>query len=116
MRPVAFLPHRRELNSSGLEGPLQWAPLAQLSQLQVLNLYNNSLSGSLGGPLPASLSFLSASMNLLNGTIPAGWTLPPALTELWLALNGLSGSIPGNLQVRQCACAQCLAPPRLWYH
>ena len=100
---ATLLPFRhrccRELNNSGLEGPLQWAPLAQLSQLQVLNLYNNSLSGSLGGPLPASLSFLSASLNLLNGTIPAGWTLPPSLTELWLALNSLSGNIPSDLQV-----------------
>jgi hypothetical protein len=93
----------RELNSTGLEGPLEWGTLAQLSQLRVINLFNNSLSGTLGGPLPASLTFLSVSLNYLTGTIPNNWQLPDSLQELWLAYNQIEGSIPWKLSVSHLA-------------
>ena len=49
---------RSEINSTGLEGPVAWGELAKLASLEVLNAFNNSLNGNLGGPLPPALTFL----------------------------------------------------------
>lgn len=42
-------------------------------------MYNNSLTGPLGSPLPLALTFFSVSLNYLTGPIPAAWALPPNL-------------------------------------
>ena len=56
---------------------------------QVLNLYNNSLSGPLAGPLPPALTFFSVSLNYLEGPIPADWALP---AQLQARAEGLRGA------------------------
>ena len=89
----------RQLNSSGLAGPVSWVSLAQLPNLQVLNLFNNSLTGQLSNPLPPALTFLSLSKNQISGSIPEDLALPATLSELWVAYNELEGSIPSGLKV-----------------
>ena len=90
----------RSLNGTELAGPVAWLSLARLPNLQVLNLFNNSLSGKLG-PLPPSLVYFSGSMNDFSGGIPDSWAdLPPALREVWVAYCRLDGTIPSDFKVR----------------
>lgn len=49
----------------------------------MLNLFNNSLNGPLGNPLPPALTFFSVSLNKFSGGIPDNWGLPRTLQELW---------------------------------
>ncbi|EFJ24369.1 hypothetical protein SELMODRAFT_442594 [Selaginella moellendorffii] len=69
------------------------------SRLQVLNLRNNSLSGSIPQSISTirALKYLNLGQNDLTGSIPQGlWNLVQ-LRELDLGGNALSGSIPPEL-------------------
>lgn len=84
--------------------------LVPLQDLQVLNLANNSLQGSLPASLPSqlldasatgavSLGFLYLSNNSISGTIPALWGdsdqgWQQALQGLYLDQNELTGQLP----------------------
>ncbi|KAM0933082.1 putative protein kinase RLK-Pelle-LRR-III family [Dioscorea sansibarensis] len=82
------------LKSNHLSGPIP--DLSSLSALKLLFLSNNSLSG----PIPSSLSSLSRlyrldlSYNLLSGSIPLSLNHLPHLLTLRLNSNRLSGPIP----------------------
>eukprot|EP01033_Poteriospumella_lacustris_P001991 gene1991-1450_t len=69
------------------------ACLLALPQINTIHLAGNSLTGSLGDVLSASLQYLDASYNVLTGTIPdAIWT--HNFTVLSLSNNKLTGTIP----------------------
>ncbi|XP_039129134.1 receptor-like protein 6 [Dioscorea cayenensis subsp. rotundata] len=80
-----------------LAGPM---PLSiwNLSELIVLDLSNNYLSGDLP-PMPASskISILHLSYNNFNGSIPSTLSSARHLVSLDLAGNSLTGSIPMSL-------------------
>ena len=73
--------------------------LDNLSQLEYLYLYTNSLTG----PIPSSLgdlallSYLDLSVNCLTGPIPSSLGNLALLSELDLTVNSLTGPIPSSL-------------------
>lgn len=109
----------------GLFGPIPPGTLGRLTELRVLSLRSNLLTGSLpsdlanakalrsiylqhnlfSGPLPpflsqwGRLSRLDLSFNRLNGSIPFSLNNLTHLTGLLLQNNSLSGSIP-NLNIQ----------------
>ena len=89
------------LNSEGLQGTIP-AALADLSQLTVLRLHDNSLSGSIPARFTKSFTILDLSNNSLSGSIP-GRLGGGSLQFLDLSDNSLTGSLPaeavlGNVQ------------------
>ena len=64
-------------------------------ELTHINLYRNKLTGSIPSQLPDGLVRFSVWDNLLSGRIPT--TLPESLTYLDLSHNQISGGIPVNL-------------------
>lgn len=61
------------------------------ANLTVLDVSNNLLSGPLPQALPANLTVLNASGNALNGSLPKDW---PRLAELRLDDTALTGALP----------------------
>lgn len=104
----------------GFNGPIPHNTLSRLSQLQVLSLRSNAISGhfpsdffnltnlsllylqynNFSGPLPfdfsvwKNLTILNLSNNAFNGTIPNSISNLTQLAALNLANNSLSGEIP----------------------
>jgi Leucine-rich repeat (LRR) protein len=69
--------------------------LATLSELQTLNLFNNSLTGPLPpewGGLPA-LQSLNLGSNFITGALPASWATLPALQRLDLSFNNFGNTV-----------------------
>ena len=86
------------LSNNQLSGHIP-AGLGNLSELTVLNLYNNQLSGSIPVEL-ASLSNLTRlylGSNQLTGSIPVELASLSNLTHLYLGSNRLTGSVPMGL-------------------
>ena len=86
-----------ELPSNGLRGTIP-AEISKLTQLSVLNLAGNELSG----PIPPeiggmTLSQLNLRMNHLMGRIPVEIGQVTSLVELNLSRNDLNGKIPNEL-------------------
>ncbi|XP_019180344.1 PREDICTED: somatic embryogenesis receptor kinase 2-like [Ipomoea nil] len=104
---------RLDLESAGLSGPLI-PQLGDLSNLQYLEVYNNSISGAIPvefGKLNKLLS-LDLYMNKLSGPIPSSLGNLTSLRFLRLNNNKLSGIIPievlglisyGSLQIMNVA-------------
>jgi hypothetical protein len=68
-----------------------------LSTIDVLELRNNELSGTIPPELfTARLRGLNLSRNRLNGTIPSAISNSPRLQAVLLLGNNLSGTIPGD--------------------
>jgi len=61
------------------------------ANLTVLDVSNNLLSGPLPQALPANLIVLNASANALNGSLPGDW---PRLAELRLDDTAVTGGLP----------------------
>ncbi|KAF0705769.1 Aste57867_6926 [Aphanomyces stellatus] len=97
--PVAIV--QLVLPNQGLACRFDAINWTRLSNLQVLRLEANKLTGSLpewlGGM--ASLQVLNLNGNDLTGPLPEGLVDNSALQELSLAQNKLSGSLPNALKV-----------------
>jgi len=93
---LTFL-YKLDLSQNNLVGPLPL--LGRLQQLQILYLYNNSLSGIIPDALTncSNLTHIDLSLNLLVGSIPTKLGLLSNLGHLSLVSNQLNGSIPGEL-------------------
>jgi Leucine-rich repeat (LRR) protein/uncharacterized membrane protein len=88
-----------QLNNFTLAGSVP-SSIANMTQLQVLNLSDNHLTGSIPdtvGQLKHLLR-LNVGRNELNGTIPSSIGQLASLTELSLDFNYLTGSIPDALR------------------
>uniref|UniRef100_A0A0E0MGG1 non-specific serine/threonine protein kinase n=1 Tax=Oryza punctata TaxID=4537 RepID=A0A0E0MGG1_ORYPU len=101
-------PRKLELSDNHLSGKIP----QELSRLQRLSLYYNSLSGEIpggfgqsnqslvSGAIPSSLGKLTSLIhlalaeNMLSGSIPSSLGQLPGLSFLSLAFNNLSGAIP----------------------
>ncbi|RHN41141.1 putative protein kinase RLK-Pelle-LRR-XII-1 family [Medicago truncatula] len=74
--------------------------IGYLDKLEVLYLYNNSLSGSIPSKIfnLSSLTHLGVDQNSLSGTLPSntGYSLPN-LQYLYLNHNNFVGNIPNNI-------------------
>ena len=87
-----------EMSSNNLNGPLP-AELLNLTNLELLNLYDNFLSGSIPpefGNL-AQLKLLNLGFNLLSGPLPPELGNLGNLVELEISLQYLSGQMPPEL-------------------
>lgn len=97
---LANLSNLQSLNLRGnqLSGTIPTS-LTNLSDLQYLNLISNDLSGSIPSELGnlSNLQHLSLAGNDLSGSIPPELANLNNLQELFLANNQLSGSIPSEL-------------------
>ncbi|CAI7927294.1 unnamed protein product, partial [Closterium sp. NIES-54] len=95
-----FLPPSRfrKLNDNSLEGSLL-ASIGNLTQLTLLSLGRNELSGPIPPPLSnlQALKYLLLSDNELSETIPAELGSITTLEALDLSMNRLSGSLPPSL-------------------
>ncbi|PRP78016.1 hypothetical protein PROFUN_14054 [Planoprotostelium fungivorum] len=81
--------------------PLQGQSSSILSQLRILEISGNYLSGGaafdLINMLPSTLQVLSASSSAIQGDIPSDLSRFTNLVNLDLSVNNLTGSIPSNL-------------------
>ncbi|KAL3145780.1 hypothetical protein ABBQ38_015158 [Trebouxia sp. C0009 RCD-2024] len=64
------------------------------ANLTVLDLSYNLLTGSLPVALPSKLAVLNATHNNMNGTLPAAWHVP--LAEVRLGSNKFEGKLPAS--------------------
>ncbi|KAJ0457717.1 putative protein kinase RLK-Pelle-LRR-III family [Helianthus annuus] len=89
---------RLVLQSHGLTGIFADHTLSQLTNLRVLSLRNNSLTGSIPNLSPLiNLKTLFLDHNTFSGSFPVSLTSLHQLQSLNLARNNLSGSIPVQL-------------------
>lgn len=89
-----------DLSDNRLVGtiPTSW-DLQSATQLQLLSLSINNLTGALPAALPSGLITLQLAENALSGTLPPGAWLPPALVNCSLQDNALRGSIPADFRL-----------------
>ncbi|KAK9723751.1 hypothetical protein RND81_05G023100 [Saponaria officinalis] len=82
----------------GLEGPIPKNTLGKLSNLTILSLRSNVLSGNLPSDLLSlpSLRYVYLQRNNLSGHIPS--SLSPQLNSLDLSFNSFEGEIPSSLR------------------
>jgi Leucine-rich repeat (LRR) protein len=85
-----------DLSNNQLSGSIPSRIAASLTRLKYLLLHNNVLSGKIPGELEPlhSINEIHLSFNKLTGTIPDSVTKLSSLRALHLANNQLSGSIP----------------------
>ncbi|KAJ7296912.1 hypothetical protein O6H91_Y090900 [Diphasiastrum complanatum] len=88
-----------ELPNVGLRGNLGANTVSRLSNLHVINLMQNSLSGSIPPDLGlcTSLWQIFLNSNGFNGSIPDVWLGMHRLHRLYLSNNSLQGQIPVSL-------------------
>ncbi|KAK9806572.1 hypothetical protein WJX73_003484 [Symbiochloris irregularis] len=89
------------LSTNRLTGmlPSSWVHGKTFSELQVLALGNNEITGVLApDPDFESLRVLHLQGNSLTGTVPSTWASAglPNLAELFLSLNNMSGPLPSQ--------------------
>jgi len=80
-------------------GDLYGVSLNEEGRVDMINLYNNNLSGKIPVELAdlSELTVLALAANDLNGNIPNQITNLTKLTQLLLTANNLSGSIPDGI-------------------
>ncbi|XP_010503692.2 PREDICTED: probable inactive receptor kinase At5g67200 [Camelina sativa] len=86
------------LDGVGLRGRFSPETLTRLDQLRVLNLENNSISGSVPDLSPlTNLRSLTLSKNHFSGTLSGSILSLRRLAELDLSYNNFSGEIPSEI-------------------
>ncbi|KAJ7282150.1 hypothetical protein O6H91_Y358900 [Diphasiastrum complanatum] len=87
------------LTSSGLHGTIAPGTLGRLDALLYLNLFNNSLQGSVPPDLwqLPSISYLNLSCNALSGTLTIQYLNSSSLQVIDLSRNSFSGVISPSL-------------------
>ncbi|KNA14033.1 hypothetical protein SOVF_111240 [Spinacia oleracea] len=91
--------HSLRLPAAGLVGPIPENTIGRLSELRVLSIHNNRLTGNLPSDF-SNLTFLRAlyvGRNRFSGEFPASLTQLTRLTRLDLSSNSFSGPIPFSL-------------------
>uniref|UniRef100_A0A803MQ72 Protein kinase domain-containing protein n=1 Tax=Chenopodium quinoa TaxID=63459 RepID=A0A803MQ72_CHEQI len=91
--------HSLRLPAAGLVGPIPENTIGRLSELRVLSIHNNRLTGNLPSDF-SNLTFLRAlyvGRNQFSGEFPASLTQLNRLTRLDLSSNNFSGSIPFSI-------------------
>ncbi|XP_060671532.1 MDIS1-interacting receptor like kinase 2-like [Ziziphus jujuba] len=88
-----------DLESSDLRGTLQYFNFSSFPSLLTVNLYNNSLYGSIPGNITnlSTLTHLDLGNNYLSGNIPSQICLMTSLRFLSVAENHLDGSVPPEI-------------------
>lgn len=83
----------------GFHGPIPPNTLARLSELQILSLRSNGISGHFPSDFSnlKNLSFLYLQFNNFSGPLPSDFSVWKNLTIVNLSNNGFNGSIPYSL-------------------
>ena len=86
-----------ELYHNSLQGSLN--PVVKLKKLLTLDLSSNAFNGNIPGQVSnlSQLEVLNLSFNKLTGNIPASVCTIQSLLKLYLSNNLLSGSLPNNI-------------------
>eukprot|EP00250_Pteridium_aquilinum_P004159 c14389_g1_i1 orf=601-2556(+) len=87
------------LPGRGLFGPIPAGSIGQLTELRVMSLRSNRLSGGLPSDL-ANCSFMRSiylQNNKMSGPLPLNFLLWPNLVHVDLSSNNFSGSLPSSL-------------------
>lgn len=92
---VAYL-QDLDVSSNAISGTIPDNGLLNLTNLQLVYLYNNNFSGTLpvGWSAMSSLTDVRLFNNSFTGTLPTSWSVLSYLSTLWLSGNRLSGSLP----------------------
>ncbi|KAL2499375.1 Leucine-rich receptor-like protein kinase family protein [Abeliophyllum distichum] len=89
------------LQYNSLSGDLWPAFFPNLTNLQVLNLAHNYLSGMISGQVPVSLRVLDLSSNSFSGEISTNFSVTHQLQLINLSFNDFSGAIPATIGALQ---------------
>ncbi|GFP95179.1 probable LRR receptor-like serine/threonine-protein kinase at4g36180 [Phtheirospermum japonicum] len=89
------------LQYNSLAGEISPAFLSNLTNLQVLNLAHNLISGEISGEIPASMRVLDLSSNSFSGRIPSNFTAAHQLQLINLSFNRFSGEMPAAIGALQ---------------
>ncbi|KAE8056064.1 hypothetical protein FH972_012862 [Carpinus fangiana] len=83
----------------GFDGPIPPNTISRLSDLQVLSLRSNVITGNFPSDLAElkNLSFLYLQFNNFSGPLPSDFSVWKNLTIINLSNNGFNGSIPYSL-------------------
>ncbi|KAJ4748121.1 Leucine-rich repeat protein kinase family protein [Rhynchospora pubera] len=97
---LGLIEHLRhvELSGNSLNGTIP-TTFFNATELRILSLADNLISGGIPAPVPGQLTdlqVLNLSANGIAGTLPNGITLLPNLTFLSLSNNYLSGELPSG--------------------
>ncbi|XP_075673804.1 uncharacterized protein LOC142643140 isoform X2 [Castanea sativa] len=85
------------LHYNSLSGTLPPSIVSNLTNLQILSLSHNLLSGKLSNDMSFSLRFLDLSSNFFSGEIPTNFTVKSQLRLINFSYNSFSGQVPASL-------------------
>ncbi|KAL9172723.1 hypothetical protein ABFS82_03G066200 [Erythranthe guttata] len=89
------------LQYNSLAGEISPAFFSNLTNLQVLNLAHNLISGEIPGDISASMRILDLSSNAFSGEIPANFSDAHQFQLVNLSFNRFSGEIPATIGALQ---------------
>ncbi|KAL6493057.1 hypothetical protein OROGR_032816 [Orobanche gracilis] len=89
------------LQYNSLAGEISPAFFSNLTNLQVLNLAHNLISGEISADIPASMRILDLSSNSLSGRIPGKFSAAHQLQLINLSFNRFFGEIPATVGALQ---------------
>ncbi|KAI3464879.1 hypothetical protein Pfo_021542 [Paulownia fortunei] len=89
------------LQYNSLAGEISPAFFSNLTNLQVLNLAHNLISGEISRDISASMRILDLSSNSFSGEIPGNFSAAHQLQLINFSFNRFSGEIPGTIGALQ---------------